>query len=175
MEEKKRIADGDAGFTVTPPMLVNQIARLFHGKMRTYDLDGAMTQDSARQIMRELAHSDGCSQLDLVHKTHLKPPTVSVTLKRLEEEGMVVRRADPIDLRVTRVYLSEEGRAHNARIRSRLRGLDAELMQGFSEEEARQLLHFLERMRDNILPEHEKNHSEKDMEKNADFSERKDT
>ncbi len=160
-------------FSVTPPMLVNQISRLFHGRMRTYDLDGVMTQDSARQIMRELSHTDGCSQLDLVHKTHLKAPTVSVALKRLEEEGMVVRKSDPMDLRVTRVYLSEEGRAHNRLVRSRLRGLDAELMQGFSEEEIDLLLHFLERMRDNILSEQEKNNSEKAMEKNAAFSERR--
>ena len=141
----------------TPPMLVNEIARLFHGRMRTFDLDGVMSQDSARQIMRQLNRADGCSQLDLVRLTHLKAPTVGVTLRRMEEEGLVTRRPDDLDLRVTRVYLSEKGRAHNRLVHERIKGIDAELMQGFSEEESEQLLHFLERMRDNILPAYMKN------------------
>lgn len=146
-------------FRKTPPMLINEIARLFHGKMRTYDLDGVMSQDSARQIMRALSHSDGCSQLDLVKETHLKAPTVSVTLKRMEEEGLVKRKQDGLDLRVTRVYLSEKGRAHNEEIHSRLTEIDSRLMQGFSKEETEQLLYLLERMRDNILPDYMKNNS----------------
>lgn len=141
---------------VTPPMLVNEIARLFHAKMRTYDLDGVMSQESARLIMRVLAREDGCSQLDLVHKTHLKPPTVSVTLRRLEDEGLVRREQDASDMRVVRVHLSEGGRAHNERVRERLKCIDATLMQGFSEDETACLLQFLERMRDNILPDYMK-------------------
>lgn len=137
--------------TPTPPMLVNQISRLCQNRMRSYDLDGVMSQESARQIMRELAREDGCSQLDLVHRTHLKAPTVSVTLKRLEEEALVRRENDPMDLRVTRVFLSETGRRHNQLVRERIETLDGELMQGFSKEETDTLLHFLERMRDNIL------------------------
>ena len=141
---------------VTPPMLVNEIARLFHARMRTYDLDGVMSQESARLIMRVLSREDGCSQLDLVHKTHLKPPTVSVTLRRLEEEGLVRREQDPSDMRVVRVYLSEGGRAHNERVRERLKCIDATLMKGFSEDETACLLQFLERMRDNILSDYMK-------------------
>ena len=151
---------------LTPPMLVNQIARLFNARMRTYDLDGVMSQDSARQIMRALSREDGCSQLDLVHKTHLKAPTVSVTLRRMESEGLVRREQDAMDLRVTRVYLSERGKEHNHAVHGRLRELDAELMQGFSKEETDMLLHFLERMRDNILPEECKNHTENEGCKN---------
>ena len=143
----------------TPPMLVNQIARLFHGRMRALEADGAMTQESARQIMRVLSHEDGCSQLDLVHRTHLKPPTVSVTLKRLESEGLVCRVVDGMDMRVVRVYLSDKGAEYNKLILARLKSVDAELMQGFTQKETEQLLKYLERMRDNILPE--------DMKKNS--------
>ena len=148
-----------AHFTPTPPMLVNEISRLFHARMRADDPGGLISQDSTRLIMRALAREDGCSQLDLVRKTHLKPPTVSVTLKRLETDGLVERRSDPMDLRVTRVYLSPRGQEHNRRVLSRLRETDAELMQGFSEEEISQLLHFLERMRNNILPDYPADHS----------------
>lgn len=137
----------------TPPMLVNEIARLFHARMRSYETDSMMTQDSVRLILRELGHSDGCSQLDLVHKTHLKPPTVSVTLAKLEEEGLVVRQRDEMDQRVIRVHLSPKGQEHHRAVHERLHTVDQMLMQGFDEEETAQLLQFLVRMRNNILPE----------------------
>ena len=147
-------------FVPTPPMLVNEIARLFHARMRRYDLSGVMSQDSARLIMRALAHADGVSQLGLCDATHLKAPTVSVTLKRMEEEGLVERRQDPMDQRVTRVYLTESGKAHNRRVCERLHGLDAELMQGFCEEETELLRKLLIRMRDNILPAQDEKHTD---------------
>ncbi len=144
----------------TPPMLINEISRLFRAKMSLYEPAGATRQDSVRQIMRQLAFHDGCSQLELVNRTHLKAPTVSVALRRMEEEGLVERKTDEIDLRVVRVYLSEKGRAHNQLIRERLHAVDDALMQGFSQEETEVLLQFLERMRDNILPDCCKNHTQ---------------
>ena len=149
----------------TPPMIVNEIARLFHAKMREYDLEGVMSQDSARLIMRELVRQEGCSQLDLVCKTHLKAPTVSVTLRRMEDEGLVERRQDAMDMRVSRVYLSQKGKDHHAAVLERLHGIDTALMQGFDAAETEQLLHFLERMRDNILPAARQNHSPESFEK----------
>ena len=151
-QEQKNDFRAQALPTLTPPMLVNQIARLFHARMREYDFGGVMSQESAQQIMRVLSRADGCSQLELVQKTHLKAPTVSVALKKMEEEGLVLRRQDEMDLRISRVFLTEKGCAHIRAIRERLARLDAELMPGFDEEESALLLHFLERMRDNILP-----------------------
>ena len=143
----------------TPPMLVNEIARLFGARMRMHDLEGVVSQDSARLIMRALIHTDGCSQLELVRQTHLKPPTVSVTLRRMEEEGLVERRQNLMDMRAVCVYLTEKGKAHNQEIRTRLDEIDNELMRGFTEEETEVLRQMLERMRDNILPSDLKNNS----------------
>lgn len=138
---------------VTPPMLVNEIARLFHSRMRSVELEGVMSQDSARLIMRELIREDGVTQLHLTRLTHLKAPTVSVTLRKMEREGLVVRESDPDDLRAVRVRLTEHGKEHNRRVFARLRELDAILMEGFDEREKEALLALLVRMRDNILPE----------------------
>ena len=135
----------------TPPMLIGEIARLFHAQMRSYETDSIMTQESVRLILRELGHCDGCSQLDLVHKTHLKPPTVSVTLTKLEENGLVVRRRDEMDQRMIRVYLSPKGQEHHHLVHKRLHTVDQLLMQGFDKEETEQLVQFLVRMRNNIL------------------------
>ncbi len=151
---------GEQELQITPPMLVNEIARLFHARMRRYDLEGVMKQDSARLLMRALAREDGVNQLHLTSATHLKAPTVSVTLSRMEKEGLVRRVQDPIDMRMTRVYLTEEGKEHNERVLERLHRLDAELMQDFTEAERTLLLSYLERMRDSILPAAREKHTE---------------
>ena len=147
-------------FAPTPPMLVGEISRLFRGRMREFDLTGVMSQDSARLIMRALAKEDGVSQLHLCAQTHLKAPTVSITLRRMEEEGLVQRRQDLMDQRVTNVYLTESGKAHNRRVWERLTDLENTMMQGFSEEEVALLGRLLERMRDNILPAREEKHTD---------------
>ena len=158
---------GGERFSPTPPMLVCEIERLFHARMRAFETDSLFSQDSVRLILRELGHADGCSQLELVQKTHLKAPTVSVTLKKLEEEGLVLRRQDEMDNRVTRVFLSPKGLEHHAMVHERLRAVDRILMQGFDEAEAAQLLQFLERMRNNILPENKKIHTGECLEKSS--------
>ena len=139
--------------TPTPPMLVGEISRLFRAQMRRYDMEGVMSQDSARLLMRELSREDGVSQLHLTTLTHLKAPTVSVTLRRMESEGLVRRETDRMDLRVTRVFLTERGKEHNRAVHERLRLLDAQMMDGFTEEERATLTVLLGRMRDNILPQ----------------------
>ena len=163
-EQKGQCCGHGAKFTPTPPMLVNEIARLFHARMRRYDLTGVMSQDSARLMMRALAREDGVSQLHLTSVTHLKAPTVSVTLKKMEDEGLGRREQDKLDLRMTRVYLTERGKAHNRKIWERLQELDAMLMEHFTDEEAEVLRKLLERMRDNILPAECEKHT--DAEKN---------
>lgn len=135
----------------TAPMLVNEIARLFHERMRRTTVEPMQAQNSGREILRALSRMEGCTQLDLVKQTHLKPPTVSVTLKKLEEAGFVCRTADENDLRAVRVHLTEKGQALNRATWERLQSCDAILMRGISEEEQKALVQVLTKMRDNIL------------------------
>jgi DNA-binding MarR family transcriptional regulator len=58
-----------------------------------------------------LAHRDGISQRDLAAAMHVAPPTLSRMLRSMETAGLVERRADEADQRLTRVYLSAAGHA----------------------------------------------------------------
>jgi MarR family transcriptional regulator, organic hydroperoxide resistance regulator len=57
-----------------------------------------------------VALHDGISQRDLADTMHLSRPRVTAILQELEREGAVVRRSDAADQRLTRVYLTDEGR-----------------------------------------------------------------
>lgn len=135
----------------TVPMVVNEISRLFDERMRRTTTEPLQTQNSCRILLRHLSHMEGCTQLDLVRVTLLKPPTVSVTLKKLEQSGYVRRETDATDLRAIRVYLTERGKALHTSTITRLRESDAILMEGITEEEQAVLLQLLTKMRDNML------------------------
>ena len=87
--------------------------------------------------------------------THLKPPTVSVALAKLEDEGYVTRRADRADQRRTRVYLTDKGKAIEEKANSVIDILDTKAVDGFSGEEIKQLMKLLFRMRENIADDKE--------------------
>ena len=60
----------------------------------------------------------GVTQLQLVKAARLKPPTVSVTLQKMEKDGLVTRRSNENDLRQTLVFLTDKGKAINESIRA---------------------------------------------------------
>lgn len=102
-------------------------------------------------ILHKLWENEGLKQQDLVKMLHLAPATVTKILQRMEQSGLIDRRADPDDQRVTRVFLTEAGREIQNSIQERERQMSVEMVEGFSPEEITQLYNFLTRMRDNLL------------------------
>lgn len=153
MAELEKRAGCNPEREVTPPMLVNEISRLFGAWMRenTGEMTGVMSQTSAKEMMRYLSGHEGVSQLELVKATRLKPPTVSLTLKKMEEEGLIVRKTNREDQRAVQVYLTEKGRGYDEFVRETLHRADLLLMQNFTEQEYETAKKVLMRMRENIL------------------------
>ena len=102
------------------------------------------------KVLFALRDEDGQSQADLARHFHLEPASVTALLGRMEKAGLIERCADKQDLRVTRVFLSNAGRAQL----STMDRINVEIgdvcFEGFSEEECRQASLFLERMRANM-------------------------
>ncbi len=134
---------------ITPMMLVNDVARLWHKRVDVA-APSEFRQKSNREVLRELAIKEGVSQLDIAKKTHLKPPTISVTLGKLEETGVIMRTVDPMDLRASKVYLTDKGRGINATLREAFKNADETALKGFTDEECEALLSMLKRMVDNL-------------------------
>lgn len=60
--------------------------------------------------LRALAENDGLSQRDLATMLHLSRPRVTKLLQAMETAGTIERRTDERDRRLTRVFVTEEGR-----------------------------------------------------------------
>ncbi len=106
-----------------------------------------------RRIIFELAHNDGITQLELARITHLKPPTVSVALGKMEKEGLVSRNPDKSDLRKTLVHLTEKGRACEDRIIQVYRKYEEIITDSLTSEEAETLKKLLIKARAGVLRE----------------------
>ncbi len=134
-----------------PTMVINEISRLFNAKMRENVDVGIMTQMSAKIILSIVAHHDGLSQLEIVRLSSLRPPTVSLTVNKMEEEGLLVREADPNDKRACRIFISKAGREHQKRVFESIKKIEKIIMSDIDEQDYEILMKLLTRMRDNIL------------------------
>lgn len=133
-----------------PSMLINEISKLFHDRMRI-NSEKLGFQNGYRQVLMTLARGDGITQLDIADATHLKAPTVSITLKQMEKEGLVTRVTDEKDMRKTRVYLLDKGQELDDKLREKIHEMEEIMLHGFDKEEEQQLLGYLKRIRDNII------------------------
>jgi len=62
-------------------------------------------------LLWQLWRKDGATQTELCELMGCEPPTLTNMLKKLEEYGLVTKKKDLSDARVTRVFLTNEGRA----------------------------------------------------------------
>ncbi|MFD0714595.1 MarR family winged helix-turn-helix transcriptional regulator [Paenibacillus sp. GCM10027626] len=110
-------------------------------------------------VLFELSRNDGISQSELAAKIRVKPATVTVMLNRMVKNGHVQRRPDPKDNRVSRVFLTDKGRAAVEEVRAALHASETNALRGITEEEKRLLRRLLLHMYHNVhekevLPQH---------------------
>ena len=61
-------------------------------------------------LLWQLWNQDGVTQTELCDRMGCEPPTLTNMVKKLEAYGLLTRKKDALDARVTRVFLTEEGR-----------------------------------------------------------------
>ena len=101
-------------------------------------------------VLGLLAHKDGLSQKEIAEKLRIKPPTVNVTVQRLEKSGFLYRKADEKDQRVSRIYLTEKGHRAKEKGMKKVEENEKILLDGFSDAELCLLRRFLEQITANI-------------------------
>ncbi|MBE6687499.1 MAG: MarR family transcriptional regulator [Ruminococcaceae bacterium] len=134
----------------TALMLCNEISKMFGASLRENTAEECPLTGSHRDIIFHLSRRDGRTQLELANLVHITPPSASVALVKLEEDGYIERRTDESDKRKVRIYLTEKGKRIDVKAREVIREIEGKAMEGFTEEEKKQLCVLLFRMRENI-------------------------
>ncbi|MCS7464973.1 MarR family transcriptional regulator [Paenibacillus doosanensis] len=86
-------------------------------------------------LLLRLAEQDGQIQKELAQKINIQPATLTVMITRMEKAGLLERRTDPEDQRVSRVYLTEKGRMATGKVKEALRTIEEACFGNFSLEE----------------------------------------
>lgn len=98
-----------------------------------------------------LNKKDGQSQKEIADILNVKASTITVMLKRMEKAGLVERRQDTEDQRISRVYITEEGREICKKARDVMTNLESECFGNFSVEEKIILKRLFMQMKDNLI------------------------
>lgn len=101
-------------------------------------------------VLRALWAQDGLTQTELTERLKRSPSTVTKTVQRLEKAGFVQRCPDDSDERISRVFLTDAGRAIRPAVEEVWIRLDRQLFAGFSTQELDMFAHFLTRVCHNI-------------------------
>lgn len=115
-------------------MLINCASRMFHNAMRA-ECEKSGISKSFQPMFFHLRKNPGLSQHELVRLTNLTPPTVSVTLQKMESEGLIVRKSDEYDERRMRIYITEKGIMTDDKIRAAAHCIECGMTKNLSEDE----------------------------------------
>ena len=102
-------------------------------------------------VLRALAAGGARSQKDLASRAAVEQPTMAALLKRMERDGVIERRLDPQDGRVSLSSLTRQARVRLPKGRAALLSAEQAAMAGFTTDEQALLRHFLRRVVNNIV------------------------
>ena len=96
-------------------------------------------------VLAGVAEQPGCTLTGLAEQLGLSAPTVSVTIRKLEEGDWVVRKPDPKDARITHLYLSKKANRVMLDMQMQHRKMAERFLGRLSAREQDQLLKLLEK------------------------------
>ncbi|HHE72684.1 MAG TPA: MarR family transcriptional regulator [Chloroflexi bacterium] len=129
--------------------LLGKVCRLHH--LRVHQLLGSLNVYRGQpQVLHALWQEDGLSHSELAARIHITPATLSKMVHRMEKSGLLRTVSDPQDQRVSRIFLTEAGRAIKLDIDRVWHQLDDEAFAGFTPEQRELLASQLESIAGNL-------------------------
>lgn len=131
-------------------MLLAQVCKLHYGRAHALLEDLGLYRGQP-PLLYALWTSDGQTHGELAARLHVQPATMTRMVRRMAAAGFVERRADPLDERVSRVFLTDRGRSVRSRVEAVWRALEEETFAGMSDFERERLKALLMRARENLI------------------------
>ncbi len=136
--------------------------KLFHQLHRCMNLlhrghhkgqDGQCGHHSHRgqgKILALLSREDGLSQRDLAEKLYIRPSSLSEVLDKMGANGLIERRQQDDDKRVSLIFLTPKGLETATQVEASQEKIANELLEGFSAEEHETLSKLLDKLVDTL-------------------------
>jgi DNA-binding MarR family transcriptional regulator len=101
------------------------------------------------KVLFRLDRQPGLRQIELADMLEIEPITLSRIVDRLEESGLVERRADPADRRAWRLHVTAAAQPLIAKLRDVAADLSADAFAGIDPKDIETTTRVLERVREN--------------------------
>ena len=101
-------------------------------------------------VLVRLERTEGLKQSELAEILDLQPISLTRLLDRLDESGLIERRADPNDRRVNRLYLKPAARPLLEQLAVLSESLMATVLEGIEPESMERMLRDLRVVKDNL-------------------------
>ncbi|MDR2956983.1 MAG: MarR family transcriptional regulator [Coriobacteriales bacterium] len=107
------------------------------------------------RLLHLLSKSDGVLIKDIVMAFDIRPSSASELVAKLEKQGLIRVESDTDDKRARKVFLTDEGKDLNDRIKSSADEFIGSLFDGLSDEEQTQLLSLMKKMNSGLAEKSE--------------------
>ncbi len=121
-----------------------------HRQLTAQELQKLGLHLGQEQTLFQLWEEDGLTQSQLADAACVDISTITRMVERMESAGLLQRRPDPKDARISRVYLTERGRALREPVEQLWRTLEARLVQRLTVTEQALLRRMLIQMAANL-------------------------
>ena len=138
-----------------PTKYTPMAGRLLHLEhMRRYLIHSlAANEGLSWEAMRMLQHINrfpGCIQADLSNAVRVTAAAVTQSTKKLEAQGMIVKKTSEDNLRIKRLYITDKGRELLDKGTVIFDKTDNVMFCGFSDEELEDFMRFIDRIVKNL-------------------------
>lgn len=131
--------------------LTTLLSKIYEEQIAELTDDVFLNQKATRFILAVLSKQEAITQNDLVKVTHMKGSTISVTIARLEEKGMIYRKSDSYDMRCVRVFLTEKGKELSEKRNNILKEIENRGKKNLTPKEIKEATFVLETYLKNLL------------------------
>ncbi len=138
------------------PTDLELLGRLFHWICRNHKknadlmLERSGLHHGQARLLMILVHENGISHSKIASELRISTAAASKVIKRMEQDGFVLRETDNEDERVSRVFLQPKGQAMAEKVHSTFLELDSTMFDGFTDEEIKELQILLSRVQKNL-------------------------
>lgn len=126
-----------------------EILRLHHHKAHKL-LEEIGLYPGQPPLLFTLNRNDGQSQRELADKLHVKASTMNVMIKRMEKSGLIERRQDVEDQRVSRVYITDMGKDVCKKSHDVMKTIEKEMFLNLTKDELVIMRRLLIQVKDNL-------------------------
>lgn len=125
-----------------------------HRKVAGRLLDEHCFHRGQTPLIFALSQEDGRSNSELAELMEVTPATITNMVKRMEKAGFVIRKGDPADERVKRVWLTEQGKGKVEDLRDVVTNLERISFGNFTDDEKDQFKKLMEKILINLENAH---------------------